>query len=810
MSDRNDLHYDAFISYRHNEFDSFVAENLHRKLENFRLPKSVIPKVLNGKKKIERVFRDVDELPLSDNLSDPISKALLNSDYLITICTPRYPESRWCMKEIEVFLQSHPRDHILVVLAEDEPAASFPEILCYDEVETRGDDGRIVRVRREIEPLAADVRGESKREVLKAMDTAVMRLCAAIFGLNYDDLRQRHREQRMRRLTAIFGSIGAAVLAFAIFATVMLVKISRQNVTISRQYDELQNSYASSMAIASDHLYEDGRRKDAAYAVRNVLPSDIESGYNAEAVKALYKDMGIYKLSRDYAPACSYDADSWLYYFCVSPDREHVLIKAGQKAYLCDGESGEVIDIISAHSDSIDCAFASNELIVYTDGEESATYDIGTGEKEEIELPEFSSFYCPDEGECLIAYGTDSRLCRIGGNGETVFETDLSKHFQTDSHALTAIVFDGERMAASFQGDGEHNILIIDGSDGTVTGIYADRDDSEPIAYLKGDILYTASTIHDMENGGMTAHITATDLSDNRQLWEFDADDIDVTGGEFVDAGDQLFFRGAQDVLVIDQLKGELLKLWSYNQVIIECWAANEELYILTADGAIYACDSYMQGEYTDSWYAAAPAEKVTDAEYLGGDLYCIYNEASYAVRYSADISPLAEAADGEYEWAMADERLPEDVFTDSDSYDVDLRLVDRVYYSDDGSNILVICTDHTLRILDAATGASISSYDTWLEMADSFRYSSVTGSYIISGDAGGRSLSYILDSDMKIICECAYIVCDEEGKFIMMDPDLNYYSMPFVDIAGLQSMADDYLGDHEPSFGVKQKYGLN
>ena len=67
--------YDAFISYRHSELDKFVAVNLHRKLEAFKLPKGV--KSPTGKKKIERVFRDQDELPLASNLSDPITVALV-------------------------------------------------------------------------------------------------------------------------------------------------------------------------------------------------------------------------------------------------------------------------------------------------------------------------------------------------------------------------------------------------------------------------------------------------------------------------------------------------------------------------------------------------------------------------------------------------------------------------------------------------------------------------------------------------------------------------------------------------------------
>ena len=66
--------YDAFISYRHSELDKFVAENLHKQLEAFRLPGNVSRKI--GRKKIERVFRDKDELPLTSNLEDPIMRAL--------------------------------------------------------------------------------------------------------------------------------------------------------------------------------------------------------------------------------------------------------------------------------------------------------------------------------------------------------------------------------------------------------------------------------------------------------------------------------------------------------------------------------------------------------------------------------------------------------------------------------------------------------------------------------------------------------------------------------------------------------------
>ena len=100
-------HYNAFISYRHSELDSKVAIEVHRKLERFKLPANIRKNFPKDHQKIERVFRDQDELPLADNLSDPIEQALRNSDFLIVICTPRLPESRWCQREIETFKKLH-------------------------------------------------------------------------------------------------------------------------------------------------------------------------------------------------------------------------------------------------------------------------------------------------------------------------------------------------------------------------------------------------------------------------------------------------------------------------------------------------------------------------------------------------------------------------------------------------------------------------------------------------------------------------------------------------------------------------------
>ena len=60
--------FDAFISYRHCELDKFVAENLHKILESYELPKNIKEKLNVQGKTFKRIFRDQEELPLASNL----------------------------------------------------------------------------------------------------------------------------------------------------------------------------------------------------------------------------------------------------------------------------------------------------------------------------------------------------------------------------------------------------------------------------------------------------------------------------------------------------------------------------------------------------------------------------------------------------------------------------------------------------------------------------------------------------------------------------------------------------------------------
>ena len=118
--------YWGFISY--SSKDAKIAEKLHKALEGYRIPKSLVGRPSREgdgiPKRLFPIFRDRDELPLSADLGAEISGALDASRYLIVICSPRSANSRWVNEEIRYFKSIGREDRILAIIVSGEPNAS--------------------------------------------------------------------------------------------------------------------------------------------------------------------------------------------------------------------------------------------------------------------------------------------------------------------------------------------------------------------------------------------------------------------------------------------------------------------------------------------------------------------------------------------------------------------------------------------------------------------------------------------------------------------------------------------------------------
>ncbi len=233
--------YIAFISYRHRDLDKKAAEKIQRAIENYVIPKELQEQA--GGKKLGMVFRDEDELPASSSLSASITYALDHTKYLIVVCTPDLPKSKWCEQEIRYFLSTHDRDHILAVLVDGQPEESFSPYLLH----TFDEEGNITG---DTEPLAANIAGPGHTIDNKAFRKEIVRVFAALLGCPFDALWQRERRKRTNRILALVS--GAA----AILAVILGITISK-NIEISRQSRELQRQLSTIEVDAGQTMLED-------------------------------------------------------------------------------------------------------------------------------------------------------------------------------------------------------------------------------------------------------------------------------------------------------------------------------------------------------------------------------------------------------------------------------------------------------------------------------------------------------------------------------------------------------------------------
>ena len=257
--------YCAFISYRHQSPDQEIAKALHTAIETYKIPVSV--RKQTGKKHMGKVFRDQEELPLSSNLGADIEAALDQSEWFIAICSPRYLESKWCLRELEYFIEHKGYDRVLTVLVEGEPEDSFPEMIRFIE----NADG----TKTELEPLAGDVRAATPAKCISKLKSEKLRILAPMLGLGFDDLKRRARQRKIR----LAMGIGAVTLAAASALAAFLIINHNRNEALKREAEEQARIAEEQAKLAEEEQRraEEERRN----AVRNDLGEQMERAANA-------------------------------------------------------------------------------------------------------------------------------------------------------------------------------------------------------------------------------------------------------------------------------------------------------------------------------------------------------------------------------------------------------------------------------------------------------------------------------------------------------------------------------------------------
>lgn len=247
-----DYKYDAFISYCHLPLDAAVAKKLEELLENLKVSKKA--------KKI-KVFRDKDELKASNDLHSEIRDALLQSRYLITVCSEKTKKSPWCMEEIRLFKEAHGNStkNILTMLVSGDPDSVFPDLLRWEAYHMDAAQGRAASYKREVVPLSADVRAKTRRQSLRNLKTEFLKIAAVILGCEYDELYQRQQRRKRKRAALISAGtitvLSVVLIVVAVFAYRAWVSENNYRDMLASQYAQEGSGYADAGSAQEALLY---------------------------------------------------------------------------------------------------------------------------------------------------------------------------------------------------------------------------------------------------------------------------------------------------------------------------------------------------------------------------------------------------------------------------------------------------------------------------------------------------------------------------------------------------------------------------
>ncbi len=331
--------YCAFISYRHYTPDMEIAQRLHTLIEQYSVPVEL--RKDQKQKHPGAVFRDQEELPLSANLGRDIETALDNSDWLICVCSPRYLESRWCMRELEYFIEKHGREHVLTLLAEGEPEDSFPETLLH----YTDENGRQV----DLEPLAADVRSDSLRGSLKRLKKEKLRILAPMLGTTFDGLYRRARRRARRNVLAVAAAVAVAAAGGYAYTAEQNRRVENERAAAARNEADLLLERASSelaknkkTAALESALQALGLSESlGGYRERNIRSALKEVCYSGDLAVRTALDSEITYLSSSIFPTMGF----------FSPDGSKVLCSpTGYAIDCCDTATGSILWSLDADS----------------------------------------------------------------------------------------------------------------------------------------------------------------------------------------------------------------------------------------------------------------------------------------------------------------------------------------------------------------------------------------------------------------------------------------------------------------------------
>ena len=190
--------------------DAATAQALAASIRSYKLPARTLRP--DPALDYRRILLDTDETPFTQASREKLD----GCRYLVLLCSPATRKNQAILERLAFFRQNHGAENVVATIVRGEPAESFPESFIEKKVvrHIRPDMTVVERIET-IEPVAADLRADSRARWKQVLRYETVRIVASVLGLHPDALEQRHRQRRRKAVATALSVVGAVCLAAA-------------------------------------------------------------------------------------------------------------------------------------------------------------------------------------------------------------------------------------------------------------------------------------------------------------------------------------------------------------------------------------------------------------------------------------------------------------------------------------------------------------------------------------------------------------------------------------------------------------------
>ena len=190
--------------------DADAANRLAESIRKYRLPSG--PALTQSGLDYRRILLDTQEAAFDDQ----VCRQLENSRFMVLLCSPDAKNSEALARRLAAFRSTHDSDRMIAVIVRGEPEDAFPENFRERKlVRHILPDQRVIERMETIEPIAADLRADTRKREKQLLRYETVRIAASVMGLHPDDLEQRQQARQKKNRLRILAIAAAAVLVIS-------------------------------------------------------------------------------------------------------------------------------------------------------------------------------------------------------------------------------------------------------------------------------------------------------------------------------------------------------------------------------------------------------------------------------------------------------------------------------------------------------------------------------------------------------------------------------------------------------------------